>query len=417
MNFSSVNRFLSTLNVVLLFAGYELFSGIVSVILGNLDSPLVMNIGYRGVSVVVCLLVIFQNLGIHYNKYNQRCITLLYIFWSLLILRFVYDMYFRPDVSVLPAICTKTWSYMVVLTIIPMISVSLSIKQIDFKQAFKWITILFSVAVLIAFFRNYYYDTDDIEELSRISLAGLSSIGSGQLALTAIILSSCYLLNEWKKQHSVLTLLLFAIIAIVGTIVMLRTGSRGPLLALVGVGGMLAIAKTNRPMIWIIFLIVFVLFFNQIVDLLLHGINVIAPNLYSRFMSKAESGGQFENRMFYYNSAIDAFRDNPIIGKQFAIYLPEREMIYSHNILLDSIMQLGIIGGSLMLVIIIETLRLSYRLIRSSSCVTWICLLFVQQLFYLMLSSSFYLTPLFSIIIVLLFKWDSIGKDTQSLYS
>ena len=408
MNSSSVNRFVSTLNVVLLFAGYEFFSAIVSIFVGNTESPMV-NIGYRGLSTIVCLFVIFTNLGKRHHNSNQTIVLLLYIFWFLLIMRFVDDMYLRPEVSILPSIRTRTWLYMVILTIMPMISVSLSIEQIDFNRAFKWITILFFVSVIIAFFQNFNYDVEEIDEIStRVSSGGFSSIGSGHFALTAILLSACHLLRGGKR-HAVLTIVLFGII-IVSTIVMLRTGSRGPLLAFFGVGAVFAISKTKRPLIWLLVLVVFALFYNQIFDLLLNAIRLVAPNLYSRFMFKAENGGQFESRMFHYLSAIEAFRDNPIIGKQFAIYLSGGEMVYAHNLFLDAIMQLGIIGGTMILVIVVGTMRLVYRLIRQGSCMLWICLIFVQKFFYLMLSSSFYYTPLFSIIIVLLFKWDSLEK-------
>jgi len=407
MNSSSVNRFVSTLNVVLLFAGYEFFSAIVSIFIGNTESPII-NIGYRGVSAIVCLFVIFNNFRIKHRPRNQTIVLLLYLFWSLLILRFIDDMYLSSEISILPSIRTRTWLYMVILTIMPMISVSLSIEQIDFNKAFKWITILIIVAVIIAFFQNFNYEPDELDEISRVSTEGLGSIGSGHMALTAIILSACHLINSGKK-HAIITIVFFGII-VLSTIVMLRTGSRGPLLALFGVGIVFAISKTKRPILWLIVLAVFALFYNQIIDLLLNAIRPVAPNLYSRFTFKAENGGQFESRMFNYLSAIDAFRENPIIGKQFAIYLPGREMIYAHNLFLDSIMQLGIIGGTMILVIVVGTMRLVYRLIRQGRCIMWICLIFVQKFFYLMLSSSFYYTPIFSIIIVLLFKWVSMEK-------
>lgn len=412
MNNSSINRFLSTLNVVLLFAGYQFFSGMVSLFLGTADESPLVNVGYRGFYAIVCLLVIASNYKSKRPR-NRLIVSVLFFFWFLLLLRFISDMYFNPSVSVLPAIRNRTLLYMVVLGLMPMASIVLSIKSIDFDLAFKWITILISVAIVIVFFQNFNYESEEIEGMSRASSEGLSSIGTGQLGLTAIVVSFCNLIRGTEKR--VIWKLTFWLVLLLGIIVMLRSGSRGPFLGFVGVGFVWVISKTQKPLIWLPILLLCVVFYNQIFDFVLNVISYIAPNLSYRFTYKAEIGGQFDNRLYHYLSAIEAFRDSPIIGKQFAIYLPGNEMIYAHNIFLDTIMQLGIIGGLLMLTIIIGTLKLVYQLIRQVKSVLWICLLFVQQLFLLMVSSSLYYTPIFSLCIVLLFQWDSLRRSSNSL--
>lgn len=404
---SSINSFLSTLNVVLLFAGYQFLSSAVSIFMGSAEEPQLLNAGYKFFYAIVCILVIIYNIGSK-PAHSNRIILVLFIFWALLLLRFIDDMYLRPDISVLPSIRFRTWFYMVVLTLMPMVSISLSIEKINFASAFKWTTILISAAIVITFYQNFNYDTEEIEAMARESSEGLSSIGTGHLGLTAIILAVCNLISGTKKERFVRIALI--LVAILGVIVMLRSGSRGPLLAFLGAGAMLGISRTKRPFIWAPVIIIFILFHNQIFDLFINGISYIAPNLSSRFLHKAELGGQFDTRMFYYSSAIEAFLENPMIGKQFAIYLPGQEMIYSHNLFLDSIMQLGIIGGVLILSIIVATIALVYKLIRRGSSMVWICLLFIQELLYLMLSSSLYYTPLFSILIVMLFQWDSLEQ-------
>lgn len=409
MKSSSYNRILSTLNVILIFAGYQFFSGMVSMFLGDAESLLV-NVGYRGFYAIVCFLVIINNFNSKHPK-NNNIVRVLFFFWLLVMIRFISDLYLNPSVSVSYAIRNRTLLYMVVLTLMPMVSVVLSIRNIDFDLAFKWITILISVAILVVFFQNFNYQSEEIEDMTRTSSEGLSSIGTGQLGLTAIVVSICYFFRGTQKKNSYKIAMI--VVSILGVVVMLRSGSRGPLLALIGVGSVFGISKAKRPLIWLPVLLLFVVFYNQIFDFLLNIISYIAPNLSSRITHKSEIGGQFDNRMFYFMSAIGAFRESPFIGKQFAIYLPGDEMIYTHNIFLDSIMQLGIIGGLLMLTIIIGTLKLVYQLIRQGKNVLWICLLFIQQLFFLMVSSSFYYTPLFSICIVLLYQWDSVRIRKQ----
>ena len=419
MKSSSLNQVVSTLNIVLLFAGYEFFSSVVSLLFGESAPPL-MNILYRAFATLICLIVIVYNLGGKHNlgtlkKRSNIPVVALYFLWALLLLRFVADMYFTPGLHVSSENISRTWLYMVVLTIMPMISVSLSFQKINFDASFKWVLILYSITIIISFLLNYNVEAEDISNTDRLSATGLSSIGSGHVGLSAIILSVCYYLKHKTKRPIII--IGIGLVTVLGVIVMLRSGSRGPLLAFMGVIAVFAFSKSKRPIIWLVIFLICLLFYEQIFNAFLSLINVVAPNLYFRFTNKSESGGQFESRLFYYLYAIDAFLESPIIGKQFAIYPSdgEVEMIYAHNLFLDVLMQLGILGGGLMLSIVLGALRRVYHMIKNNGHILWICLLFVQRLFELMVSSSFYYTPIFSIAIILIVYWMSNSKGNDSI--
>ncbi len=400
MQSSAFNRVLSTFNIVLLFAGYE-FAAVVGAAIFGIDSSRLISIPYRAISSAVCVLVILLNLVTNYAKPDKRTLVF-FVFWGLLLLRFFYDMVIRTDVNVLPGIVSRTWLYMIVLTILPMISIILSVSKVDFEFALKTILVLLAISVVVAFISNY--DIDELSEYERLQASGIGTIGTGHLGLSAMLLSAYYIFR--KPRKNLLIVILLMVVVGLSLVVMLRSGSRGPVLSLLGVVLVFLFSRSKYKGLYLAIICMAIVLFNGLFDVFLKAIDNIAPNLYNRFVAKEEVG-QFGSRLFYYTNVIQAFLSSPIWGKQFAIYIQGNEMIYAHNIILDALMQLGIIGGGLLVYVIVTTLRVVFRFIVDHKLV-WVCLLWIQLLFELMVSSSIYYTPLFSVIIVLLFSYQKI---------
>lgn len=405
MRSSSFNSVLSTFNIVLLFAGYE-FAAVTGAAMLGIDSSRLISIPYRVFSSVICVLVILLNLVNRFKKPDKR-ILLFFVFWGLLILRFFYDVFLRVDVSLLSSVISRTWLYMIVLTILPMISVILSITKVNFEIAFKLILIMLAVSVCLSFVRHF--DLDELSEYERLQASGLGSIGTGHLGLTVMLFSAYYIFSKPKKNILIIGLL----VAVIGIslMVMLRSGSRGPVLSFIGVIIAFFISRTKHKGVYVLLICFAIIFFNVFFEYLLKIIEDIAPNLYYRFESKEEVG-QFGSRLYYYSIAFKAFLSSPLWGAQFAIYLPGNEMIYAHNIFIDALMQLGLIGGGLLGYVLFSVIKIVFNFIAEHKLV-WICLLFIQLLFELMVSSSIYYTPLFSVIIVLLFTYQNQLTDSQ----
>ena len=386
------NTYISTLNLTLIVIGYAFFTSVFSFIFTDVENASrIVTIPYRMFSLAISIITIFLNYGTRF-KLNFKH-KILIVFWMLLIIRLICDEFFRSDIILDKDRLVQIWLYILAMTILPMYSVMKSYKTIDYSKLFSWIFSLSTVATIMIFATNDSFRTA-IEERIDANVA-FGSIATGHLGLTTLIMS-LYALGRYKNN-----LLRIGIIAImlIAFIVLLRAGSRGPILAAIVIFATYLITRTKNIILSLIFIIFALLVWYLLRDNIIQLVSDISPILKQRLFERAN---QISDRTPLYEYAVNAFLDNPIFGKSFAVYM-SGFMTYSHNIILDSIMQLGMIGGAIILYLLVKSYSLIYKLLKIKSLYSWIGLLLLQQVTFLMLSSAIYLTPSFSILMVLLF--------------
>lgn len=394
--------FLATFNLLLIIVGYQFVSTFFSFLIDDVEgASRIVTVPYRAFAATVALLTILVNIK---NKYTLHpTVVVLLLYWFFLLVRFFYDMYFSVDVQVSNAAASRTLLFMVPVTIIPMFSVMKSYRYIDFDKLFKWTIILFSITVIFSFFNNEEFQ---VAADSRIGTAAQGTIGVGHFGLTVLVLSVYMLITKRLRiTHKVLVVL----VMIISLLVMLRAGSKGPIMSLIGIAAIWILGASEKKLRNI-----FILLFAVALGYLLMGfikefINDISPVLYRRMF---ETDDILSDRGTLYKIAVDVFVDNPILGGSFAIYRHAEGFSYAHNLFLDSLMQLGIVGGLMMLYVSISTLLRILKIITLSKPYYWIALLLMQSFMLLMVSSAFYFQPLFSILIVLLFM----PLDSENIY-
>lgn len=389
-----INIFISTFNAILIIAGYQFAAVVFGYMYNSADTQLI-TIPYRIFSFSICTFAIILNFRA--KIVTDRNIKVLFIFWILAVGRFIYDMYFRTDIAVPNNYRFRIGMFIFVLNIVPMISLLFSYNKISLDKVVKYAYLFLSIATLVTFFNNESMQV--IAEYSRNDTMGLGPIGTGHLGLSTLVLSVWLLLNH--KTNKML-LAFIAFIAFISLLVMLRSGSRGPILSLAVIVGFYIIGKSKRPVIYISLLVVAYLLSDYIVEAVMNIINSLAPNLSERFL-RHEDEGQMDTRMYLFTEALNHFNTNPIIGNSFAIYFSQDNIIYSHNIFLDALMQLGIIGFCLITYVIAKTCQLVVKMIRNNVSASWIGLIYLQFLTELLVSSSYYLTPIFSLSILWIF--------------
>lgn len=394
MNQTKLNTFFSTLNIVLVFIGYQFTTSLFSPFMPETEASRIVTVPYRAFALLVCLITIFLN---YKSKFKLNVVLkVLMIYWALLLIRFFYDMYFRMDVYVFTDVKLRTLLFMIPMTLIPMYSVMKSYKVIDFKKLLTLTYILSSFTILYIFITNQSFQNSSLERLD--ANVALTTINTGHLGLFVLILS---LFSLIRKNNSLAKRIFYNIIAIISVLVMLRAGSRGPLLAFVGViiFWILGASKNKAQNLIILFFIVIIGYFS--LEYILKFIEYVSPVLEARL--KRGQVEQIEGRDFLYINAWETFIENPFLGKNFAIYSGSGTMIYSHNLFMDSIMQLGIAGGLMIIYILLKTTFKIVDLIKLKSLYFWIGLILVQEIMAIMVSGSFYYSPIVSILIVLLF--------------
>lgn len=380
---TKINIFLSTLSVILCFAGYPFVTSIFSSFMSaDIEgSSRLVTVPYRAFCCVIALLVIFLNIK---EKFRLKpVLKVLIIYWVMILVRFWIDMYYRTDIYIEPALKNKTLLLMVCI-LLPTIALMKSYRYVNLRLCLKWIYLFLATAIVISYFSNEALQGATEERLSFNT--ALSSISAGHVGLSTLILS-LYLL--FKGELSKFKKVLVIFIMVLSFLMWLRAGSRGPILTGLVVFAIFVFAKMKDNVRGFVVMIVIMVVGYLCLDLLMNLLKDVSPILYNRFMGK--SGNQLDTREDLYEYAINIFISHPILGKNFAIYgLRYGEMIYSHNAFLDSLMMLGLVGGVMFVYIVLKCVFKFIRMIRTHDRNAWIGLILLQYLMFVSVSGAFY---------------------------
>lgn len=398
--------FLSTLNMVLVLIGYQfvtiIFSGYMN--MDDEGTSQIITIPYRALSVFVPILIIFRNL-------KEKCkmgtiVKVLWFYWVLLLLRFFVDFFIRTDIQVDSSVVMKSFLFMGPMTLVPMFAVMKSVRFINMDKLFQWTYYIVSISVVIIFVKQDLGFGGGEYERMQASLA-LGSLGTGQLGLIALIMSFCVL--YYKRYSNIFKKAFAYFIFAIGLIILLRSGSRGPLFVVTCLFAIYVFGRVNNRFVALL-LVAIVAFlgyvlYEYILDILGH----FSPMLYARIIAAA--GNQLETRAEFYDDAIRLFLENPLTGGAFAHY-SNGDMMYTHNAFLDSFMQLGIMGV-ILVYIYLKPIYSTMNFFKTNDDRLWLGLFLSQSMISTMLSSSFYNSYEISILIVLLYTLPIIRKSNQ----
>lgn len=410
-------EWLATINFVLPLVGYVLITSIffTSGNVGKDDISSVtqdITIPYRIFTLLIALLVIFIA---HRRpiRFIPKQVKWLFVFWTLLALRIFYDLEIREDLIEEQINRSRTFLY-ILICVIPAISILFSHDKVNYRYAFHLVFGGFIVSLILMLIYNPLLLIASDELVQRV--AGNIAFSTLQLAaFSGSIIIMCFYSYSFKvyKYNKVLLffLSLFAIIAL------LRSASRGPTIAFIVVMGMYITASYNQPLKIVIGLIIIIIFVYIFSGTILNFLNDIAPVLVKRF---AISGSDdFTNgRNDLYTVAIEKFLDSPIYGDSFAIFskdpiaqehkvyvndLSNSGYIWSHNMILDAFMGLGIIGGGIFLYIYISFFKKAFKLFKNKDPRVWFVMLAVLRVLAGFFSGAFYLSDSLTFCIVVIF--------------
>lgn len=397
----NLNKYLSTLNFILIFVGYQLVTSLF--LPGSSDIEGIsrkITIPYRAMALLVSASVIFINI----NKKNGKLPKVLFVFWIYwiaLVIRIFHDTSIRSDVHLNGN--NQLWLYIFGIVIPSMYSVMVSYKKIDLNKALKWIYFGIIVTLLLSLFNNsnLLKDANEINERAGGNLA-LNSISFGHLGTSGILLSLYFLLEE--KNQKLFKKAIFVAVLLFSFFIMLRAGSRSPLMALLIILAFWQLARNKSITIGIIIAGLITIFLILSIEPILNFIGNISPIIETRLkmsLYEGDSGG----RDILYNEAFEIFLKYPILGKQFALFNMYGGFTYSHNIILDSLIALGILGGLAIIYVISSAFYYSYKLIKIGDPNYWICIILIQQIIMSMFSGAIYYSQLLNSLLVFLFLY------------
>ena len=308
-------------------------------------------------------------------------------FWGLYGLRMAYEAVFNSAELVFPTYYYIAYAFGICIgpTLGFLQPMSLRVKQL--APWFLWGLALTANLAGLLFRRGAMMIS---ERLYVTEL--LNPISYGQCAVTLILLATFLALHT----RGLVRLLLLAASVVPGFFVLALSASRSPVLSLGAGMCLLAYNGIRNGANWRVML---GLVSGVIVAVI--GFRVLLASesmLTSRVQDTYEDlkfGGEID-RFMLWNEALHQYRTSPVVG----VGLEIRGSGYPHNLTVESLLTLGVVGCVLFLWLQFSTLRDSFRLLRTVDS-AWLPLLAIQFLMLSMFSGGLYCSPEFWGIVML----------------
>lgn len=400
MKISKLNTFLSTLNFSLFFVGYQLATSLFLPVSSDLEGiSRTVTVPYRAFALFISLLVIFLNIKKKVGKIHPA-MKVLWIYWSALIIRIFYDTNIRTDVHVKDTV--QLWMYIFGICLPAMFSVMISYRFIDLDKTLKWIFLGIVLTIMLSLFNNpaLLMPADEITERMEGNLA-LNTISFGHLGAMGIVLS--LFIFSRGRVRTIKKIGLIAVL-VISLFIMARAASRSPIVALVVILLFWLFARGKNVVLGVSITAIAFGLLIVFIEPILNFMGNISPMMEVRLRMGIYEGYS-SGRDVLYQKAFDLFLNNPFFGKQFALFDNFGGFAYSHNIVLDSLMGLGLLGGIAMIYILWIAIKNSYTLIKNNDPHFWICLLLIQQIVLNMFSGAIYYNQLLNVLFTFVFLY------------
>ncbi len=318
------------------------------------------------------------------------------MFWIAVLIRMFYDLEIQTEYFIPAIFKQRVWLFAIGLVFIPMISVVKSIKKIDLDFCLKWIYRLGIIFLLFSFFhavqgKSAGVRLDENRALNSISF-GLSSAMIATIALYQLINKSTLRFLDKIIHISVMLL---------GFYIVLRTGSKGPIVAVLIVLYFWYSFKDKRIFKGLIKFSILTTLTIVSKNVIIKAISIVSPISADR-INNALSGNDASTlyRLESYSWFINKIKGSPIWGSHFARLANGEYPGYAHNIFLDILLGFGILGLSAFLYIIFKALRnLHLGIIHKNKY--WVGLIMILFFTISLSSGAYYSNPELNISIVL----------------
>lgn len=256
--------------------------------------------------------------------------------------------------------------------------------------------LLFTTAcLLIQILVLAYVYSLSIFSIGRLGLAAVNPITFGLLGSQLFILSLfCFFENTKRTRFRVPKYITGGIL---GIIVMIMTGSRGPILAAIAscfIYFHMSISHTPKMSR------IIAPFFIMVVALLI--VEFLTRYFDLQFLSRIEAMFDFSSstadtmslriRFEGYAGGITQFLSAPLFGS--SIIVPNTNS-YPHNLWIESLMAIGLVGTVFLATIVVIAFRCTFIILRARSPNAWIPLLFLQVFIIFQFSGNIWAGMLF----------------------
>ncbi|WP_298881811.1 O-antigen ligase family protein [uncultured Polaribacter sp.] len=266
------------------------------------------------------------------------------------------------------------------LVFFPMLAVLLfRIRGLNLFKLAKAILISLLVSLILALLVLNLSFGGMVDE--RLSIEGeLNALNMGYWGATLFVLCLFFVTKEKNKIQKIVISSLGFLIAFY---IMLISGSRGPILYsliifyyYMFITSAFYKVKKIITIVLVFILLILVLDYTILTDI----IGTYNPNLEERLISSVEDQ-EISGRDKLYEIGINQFLSKPITGDYFLLKSGHYKGEYPHNILIEALMTLGLIGAIPFFILLIKTFNRVHYMIKRNDNTSWIALIFLISFF------------------------------------
>lgn len=357
---------------------FGFFVSVSSFYLGFVEQDVTLSSYNRILIFFICIICIFISFKTRAYKMfltkNNVFLLFVYLYYGLII---YYDLYLdtHKDVSFLDDEKNAIMQRILRLVFIPMLALILfRRKNLDLVFWAKIISLILFFSLVASLSVLQLNLGDSVDERAEIS-QDLNSLNIGYTGATELLL----IIFLMTKSSKFLKLFYLFIGIPFSLYVILIAGSRGPLFysIIIGLYYLFIIDDFKKyrkviSSIMIITLVLLILNYSLIFDF----IKKFNPVFVER-IEDAIFKGDTSGRDGIYVTALEQFFKNPLFGDYFVLTSGEFKGGYPHNILIEALMALGLVGATPLFILMGKTfVRVKY-IIRNNEDNTWIAIIFL----------------------------------------
>lgn len=361
-----------TLSVAI--AGYPLIAGL-STLFGLPNTAL--SIAIRALVSIASVLMIMLSLNIHQrDRLSNAALIFTIIFWSLYLIRMAYETtYFGYELLVSPF---NYWVWAIGGSFVPMLGLSRVIcvnREGDLHATWMRMIILAAIIVVLPNASTAVDIDTGVAETGRLGLQTLNPISTGHLGVSAMIMALWTVFLRDTRVHW-RDVAVSGALFLGGGVLAITANSRGPLVALIIAILFMIFASGSKRKYWLVGVIGFgIASFASLVSAL---DAYFGTRTFERFFGQSQLDDVTTlARVDIYDTAINQFQDNVLLGSGLEIHGTGG---YPHNIVIEAFMTTGLFGGAILLMMLILSLLVAWRVMRRAPAFGWVGLLFVQYI-------------------------------------
>ncbi|MER8421480.1 O-antigen ligase family protein [Mesorhizobium sp. M1329] len=347
-----------------------------------------VSIIFRGFVLVLSILVIWGGSRFRKSVNLNIDVALFLAFWIVYFVRILNDTVLQDILLGRPRWFYWVWAFGVCFA--PAFALILPRQWVKFDAL--GVVLLYAGAicsVLILAKGNFDFVTSsgDVVDGGRLNVSALNPIFVGHAGASTCLLGAWMFLKAYLRGSNWMSKGVAVLAIVAGAIVLVKADSRGPLAALLVVSLFcIASLRTSKLIVASLFAIsagIVLMQMGVIDSQLLDSLGL--SRVSASFSDELDISAR--QRQVSAHSAYNQFLESPIVGDA----LEERTtLFYPHNVVIESLMATGILGGIPFILLLFRISFQCWRLLRAGDSNAWACLIFLQYLIGAQFSGSLY---------------------------